>query len=237
MTHAARLFTLFHFFRFPFCRGLTFLILCASTLYGEPPPLINVQKLAPRLLVEMRYATTNNFTHKVLYSSSECVLNVPAARRLASVQKSLEKEGLGLKIWDCYRPLSVQQKLWDTVPDSRYVASPVTGSRHNRGASIDLTLVDAKGKELPMPTGFDDFSPRAHRDYQNLSKQILRNRNKLQRAMEAAGFMGLPTEWWHFDDPQWKNFALRNDPVGSPRLKTDKMTQEAASVVPSKAKQ
>lgn len=126
---------------------LTPAILCAGD-----PTLINVKELAPNIRVEMRYATSDNFTKSVLYDAAVCLLNEPAARRLARVQARLEKEGLGLKVWDCYRPLDVQQKLWDIVPDDRYVANPKTGSRHNRGASVDLTLVDKNGNELEMPT-------------------------------------------------------------------------------------
>jgi D-alanyl-D-alanine dipeptidase len=185
-------------------------------------PLINVKELAPGIMVEMRYATTNNFTGKQLYPvADECLLCEPAAERLARVQKDLEKKGLGLKVWDCYRPVSVQQKLWDVVPDPRYVADPKTGSRHNRGASVDLTLVDSHGKELTMPTGFDDFSERAHRTFMDLPAEALKNRALLQSAMEQEGFIGLPSEWWHFDEPSWGNFALRDEPLGSSSLHAD----------------
>jgi D-alanyl-D-alanine dipeptidase len=184
--------------------------------------LINVKELAPGIVVDMRYATTNNFTGKKLYPvADECLLCEPAAERLARVQRDLERQGLGLKVWDCYRPVSVQQKLWDVVPDPRYVADPKTGSRHNRGASVDLTLVDKHGHELPMPTGFDDFSERAHRTFMDLPVDALKNRALLQSAMEKEGFIGLPSEWWHFDDPQWGNFALRDEPLGASALHTD----------------
>jgi len=193
--------------------------------------------LAPGILIEMRYATPNNFTKTKLYDKAVCLLCEPTAVRLARVQKNLKKEGLGLKVWDCYRPLSVQQKLWDVVPDARYVANPKTGSRHNRGAAVDLTLVDSKGNELPMPTGFDDFRKKAHRDTTDLPKKVIRNRQKLQDAMEAEGFMSLPTEWWHFDDPEWKNYALRNEPLSDPRLKKERLTSLAGTQLPSQAKQ
>src|SRR5262245_10996887 len=180
----------------------------------------------------MRYATANNFTKQVLYPvADECLLCEPAARRLAKVQKNLEKKGLGLKVWDCYRPVSVQKKLWDIVPDERYVANPKSGSRHNRGASVDLTLVDAKGKELPMPTAFDEFSEKAHRSYMDLPAEAVRNRQTLQEAMEAEGFVGLPTGWWHFDDPSWSQFALRDEPLGSPTLRQDKSAPAATALI------
>jgi len=177
-------------------------------------------------MVDMRYATENNFTKRKLYPvADQCLLCEPAARRLARVQEKLEKQGLGLKVWDCYRPISVQQKLWDVVPDPRYVADPKVGSRHNRGASVDLTLVDKKGIELAMPTGFDDFSPKAHRTFMDLPVEALRNRERLQRAMEEEGFVGLPTEWWHFDAPEWSQYALRDEPLGSPALLTEKKVE------------
>src|SRR5262249_12042230 len=138
------------------------------------------------------------------------------------VQAKLEKQGLGLKVWDCYRPVSVQKKLWERVPDDRYVANPVKGSRHNRGASVDLTIVDKNGKELAMPTPYDEFSDRSHRDYMDLSPEVLKNRNPLKDVMEAEVFIGLPTEWWHFDDPDWRSFALRDEPLGSASLLQDK---------------
>lgn len=202
-----------------------------SILPAEEPALLNIKDVAPGIVVEMRYATTDNFTGKVLYPAAECVLCEPAALRLAAVQKTLQKRGLGLKVWDCYRPVSVQWKLWETVPDARYVADPKKGSRHNRGASVDLTLVDAQGRELEMPTAFDEFSEKAHRTYDDLPAHVLRNRQILQDAMEAEGFVGLPTEWWHFDDPLWARFALRDEPLGSPSLKTDKAAPPLPAII------
>lgn len=184
--------------------------------------MIDVKKLAPGIILDIRYASTNNFTKKKHYLVEKCLLCEPAAKRLARVQKNLEKNGLGLKVWDCYRPLSVQKKLWDTVSDPRYVADPKKGSRHNRGASVDLTLVDKNGHELPMPTEYDDFSEKAHRNYNKLSKEKIKNRQTLEKAMEAEGFIGLPTEWWHFDAPEWESYALRNEPLESDALLHDK---------------
>lgn len=197
----------------------------------DNPPLLNVKKLAPGIVVEMRYATVNNFTRKKLYPvADECLLCEPAAGRLARVQKTLEKKGLGLKVWDCYRPVSVQKKLWDIVSDPRYVADPKTGSRHNRGASVDLTLVDAKGRELPMPTAFDEFSEKAHRDYSDLPADVIKNRATLEQAMTSEGFIPLPTEWWHFDSPEWAQYALRDEPLGSASLSTDKKSAGVVAI-------
>ena len=171
--------------------------------------LVEVSRLAPGIQVELRYATANNFTRHVIYpASARCYLRAQVAARLAAVQRVLKSRGLGLKVYDCYRPRSAQKTLWEIVPDERYVASPVTGSRHNRGAAVDLTLVDRDGRELPMPTPYDDFTEKAHRDYQDLPADTLRNRKTLQDAMVEGGFTPLPTEWWHFDDPDSARYPL-----------------------------
>ncbi|HMY60336.1 MAG TPA: M15 family metallopeptidase, partial [Pseudomonadota bacterium] len=117
-----------------------------------------------------------------------------------------------LKLWDCYRPHRVQYQLWDIVHDERYVANPHKGSRHNRGAAVDLTLVDAQGQELVMPTPFDDFGEKAHRSYQQLPPLAIQNRTTLEQAMAKAGFVGMPTEWWHFDFARWQGYPLDDIP-------------------------
>lgn len=175
--------------------------------------LVDIHSVHPNIRVDIRYATPDNFTKGILYPLNRCLLQEDAAQALARAQDLLEQEGLGLKVWDCYRPLSIQKKLWAIVPDDRYVADPAKGSRHNRGAAVDVTLVDALGQELSMPTGYDDFSERAHRDFQDLPKTALANRAKLEETLKAQGFEGLPTEWWHFDGPNWKKHALRDDPL------------------------
>lgn len=205
-----------------FLWALFLLLKLHNAAYSQDPSLINIKDIAPGIRVEMRYASKNNFTGTQLYTGEECLLCEPAAERLARVQKNLEEQGLGLKVWDCYRPLSIQKKLWDLVPDPRYVADPKTGSRHNRGASVDLTLVDKNGVELPMPTLFDEFSEKAHRSYNDLPDNVKKNRQLLQDAMEKEGFIGLETEWWHFDAPEWSQYALRDEALGSKTLLKDK---------------
>lgn len=170
--------------------------------------LVDIQKINPDIRLDMRYATANNFTGQRVYDSGNCLLRPRTARKLSEVQQELEKSGLGLKVYDCYRPLSVQRKFWALVPDGRYVANPAKGSRHNRGAAVDLTLVDSAGKELPMPTPFDDFTEKAHRGYAQLPAEILKNRTGLEQAMSRHGFIGLPTEWWHFDDSDWQSYPI-----------------------------
>lgn len=162
--------------------------------------LVEVTPAATGVAVEMRYARSDNFTGHTVYDCGRCFLRRDAAEKLARAQGELEKQGLGLKMWDCYRPLSVQKIFWALVPDPRYVADPKTGSRHNRGNAVDLTLVDAVGRELPMPTPFDDFTDKAAHGATDLPAEAVANRETLAAAMEKAGFRRLPSEWWHYDD-------------------------------------
>jgi D-alanyl-D-alanine dipeptidase len=172
--------------------------------------LVDATTVIPSLRLDIRYATANNFTGEVIYPRARCLLRLAVARRLRQVQVVLAPRGLGLKVYDCYRPLSAQRKLWNKVPNPRFVADPAKGSRHNRGAAVDITLVTAAGVEVPMPTGYDEFTPRAHRRYNQLPAPVLRNRATLENAMVGAGFIPTPTEWWHFDAPDWSRYALED---------------------------
>ncbi len=169
---------------------------------------VNVKAISPNIALDIRYATTNNFTKQKLYRQAKCFLRSSVAEKLSRVQTELETQGLGLEVYDCYRPLSVQKRMWQLKPDANYVANPAYGSRHNRGSAVDLTLVDRTGKELAMPTEFDEFSDRSHRDYNNLSNTVKTNRATLERIMEKHGFIGLQTEWWHFDATEWRQFPV-----------------------------
>ncbi|WP_432808606.1 M15 family metallopeptidase [Pantanalinema sp. GBBB05] len=175
--------------------------------------LVDIRSINPRIVLDIRYATPNNFTHRSLYSQARCLLRAAIAADLSQVQASLEAQGLGLKVYDCYRPLAVQRKMWQLMPDSRYVANPAVGSRHNRGSAVDVTLVDRTGRELEMPTDFDDFSDRAHLEYQGGSAQSRRHRQILQQAMNQQGFISLSTEWWHFDGQNWQQYQVMDVPL------------------------
>ncbi|HMK77218.1 MAG TPA: M15 family metallopeptidase [Thermodesulfobacteriota bacterium] len=179
---------------------------------GRAADIVDIKEVNPRIIVDMRYATEDNFTKKRLYDSNTCFLRKSTAVKLDAVQKELEGMNLGLKVWDCYRPLAVQWILWTILPDERYVANPKKGSRHNRASAVDATLVDSQGKELQMPTGFDDFSPRAGHHYQDLPDQTIRNRELLKGLMEKAGFIPLSEEWWHYDDEKWMQFDIMDVP-------------------------
>lgn len=174
---------------------------------------VDIAKVNPNIITDIRYATTNNFTGRVLYSSAVCLLRRPVAKKLDLIQKNLEKKKLGLKIYDGYRPRYVQRIFWEIIPDTRYVADPNIGSKHNRGAAVDVTLVDENGNELEMPTPFDDFTEIAHTTYTHLPKHILANRTLLHDAMKEQGFIPLPTEWWHFDDAEWEKYPLEDIPI------------------------
>lgn len=178
---------------------------------GPVPPGLELVELAaidPSFVIDARYATADNPARERLYPANVLYLERSAAVRLAKVQAGLRARGLGLKVFDGYRPLAVQKALWKAMPDPRYVADPATGSRHNRGSAVDVTLVDGAGHELPMPTAFDEFDERAHLDYAEGPPERLANRGILQEAMRAEGFMPLATEWWHFDAPDWERFPV-----------------------------
>lgn len=167
--------------------------------------LVDLAKLDAGFRFDLRYATPDNFTKTTLYPVAKAYLHRTAADALVKVQRELATHGLGLKIFDAYRPLSVQQKMWDLIRDDRYVSNPaLNAGRHTRGSTIDVTLVDRDGKELPMPTPFDDFSERAHRDAKGIPTDAARNSKLLETTMLKHGFLPYPFEWWHFDFRDWK---------------------------------
>ncbi|MES2274173.1 MAG: D-alanyl-D-alanine dipeptidase [Chlamydiota bacterium] len=172
--------------------------------------LVELKKISPGVILDIRYATPHNFAARTVYSSARCYLQRRTAERLDRVQRSLEIRGFGLKVFDGYRPLSVQKIFWSVLPDPQYVADPLVGSKHNRGAAVDLTLVDRRGEELLMPTSFDDFTESAHHDYQGAQVEAIQNRNFLKSAMESEGFLSFPSEWWHYDDPDWERYPILN---------------------------
>lgn len=183
------------------------LVLLLALLF-QPQQLVELKTVNSKISLDIRYATKNNFTHHPVYEEARCFLQRPAAEALNAVQQDLQKQGLSLKMYDCYRPLSVQKKFWALIPDERYVADPAKGSRHNRGMAVDLTVVDRNGHEIAMPTPYDDFTERAHRDFMNLPAEQLRNRALLEKAMTAHGFEPFPTEWWHFDYKGWEKYPV-----------------------------
>lgn len=158
-------------------------------------------RLDSTIVLDLRYATENNFVGEQMYDCGRCFLRPSVADALVQVHQQLKKEGLALKMFDCYRPRPIQWKLWKKVPDPRYVANPRKGSMHNKGTAVDLTLVKLNGEELPMGTSYDYFGKEAHTAYQQLPDSVLANRKKLHSSMKKAGFAPIRTEWWHFSRP------------------------------------
>ncbi|MFH1235930.1 MAG: M15 family metallopeptidase [Parcubacteria group bacterium] len=175
--------------------------------------LVDVHTLDPTLVLDVKYATRSNFVGKKMYNAPRAFLRHEVADRLIRANQLLRRQGYRIKLWDCYRPLDVQKILWNKKPDPQYVANPREGSMHNRGAAIDCTMVDINGKELPMPTPFDTFSKRAHRNNHKHTATQKKYVLILERAMKRVGFVPFPTEWWHFHDPNWKKYPLLNLPL------------------------
>ncbi len=172
--------------------------------------MVNILNCLPEVILDLRYATSNNFMQQKLYPPIHTTyLRSTATNALKKVLRELRKENLTLKIFDAYRPYSVTERMWETVKDDRYAADPAKGSGHNRGVAVDLTLADLLTKEeLPMGTGFDNFSDTAHTDFAALPSSIIHNRNILKSVMEKYGFVSLDTEWWHFSLPNARDFEL-----------------------------
>lgn len=162
---------------------------------------VRVLDYLPDMVVDLKYAGTDNFTGTVIYGSDEAWLRYGTVRKLISVQAELAEHGYYLKLWDGFRPPSAQFKLWEICPDPTYVSDPRNGfSNHSRGNTVDVTLVDVRGNELELPTGFDDFSKKADRDYGDCTPVAAENARLLEQAMEKYGFKGYSGEWWHYTD-------------------------------------
>ncbi len=174
----------------------------APTPVATPPGLVDVAGRLPDAVLDIRYATADNFVGRPLYPVARCLLLPEAAARLERAAVALRGRGFRLLLFDCYRPLSVQRALWKAMPKRGFVADPATGSHHNRAAAVDLALADLAGAPLEMPTGFDDFGPAARAwATDGVSARARRHRALLRDAMTAAGFTVNPVEWWHFDAP------------------------------------
>ena len=175
--------------------------------------LVELTSIAPSIRLDIRYATANNFLGTPLYSQARAFMQRPAAEALARVQRSLAKEGYGLLVHDAYRPWYVTKIFWDATPADKhqFVADPATGSRHNRGCAVDLTLYTLRdGHAVEMPSLYDEMSERAYPSYAGGSAEQRRLRDFLRRHMEAEGFTVYQYEWWHFDYRDWKSYALQN---------------------------
>lgn len=178
--------------------------------------LTELTKLDPTIRLDIRYATTNNFTGRQLYSQPRAFLVAAAGQALLVAHREAQRNGFGLTIYDAYRPWRVTKKLWDATPPGpqrNYVANPKRGSKHNRGCAVDLTLHRlADGAEVAMPGGYDEFTHRAHRNFMDAPTEALKHRDLLERVMHDAGFRGASNEWWHFDFIGWQDYPVLDIP-------------------------
>ena len=202
---------------------LAILVIFPGMLYGQEPPreagpfrkpeLVELVKLDPTLHLDIRYATRNNFLGRPVYTEARAFLQRPAAEALARVHQALKRQGYGLLIFDGYRPWSVTKIFWDATTEDKkqFVADPARGSRHNRGCAVDLSMFDlGTGKEVSMPSLYDEFTERAAIDYKCGSPESTRLRDLLRASMEAEGFMVYEPEWWHYDYKDWKQYPILN---------------------------
>lgn len=171
--------------------------------------LIDLQKFIPDIVLDIRYATENNFTGEQIYTLAKAYARKPVAEALKKIQADLKTQGLGVKIFDAYRPYKATVKFYEVYRDTTYVASPYRGSRHNRGCALDLTIINLKtGEELKMPTGYDSFTKAAWPTTPVADPLIRKNRELLIKAMQKHGFRVNSSEWWHFDFIGWKKFEV-----------------------------
>ena len=163
------------------------------------------------MILDIRYASKNNFTKQVLYDADVAILRHETLQKLLEAHEEFKSLGYKLKIWDAYRPFYIQKKLWDILPNNNYIANPYRGgSNHNRACAVDVTLTDLNGNELDMPSKFDEFSEKAHRTYTQASEKQIKNAELLKRIMIKHGFKPIYTEWWHFDDINHSNYPIIN---------------------------
>ena len=188
---------------------LAIVLSATATVRSAEPELVNIKTVDPSIVVELRYAGPRNVTQRALYPANMPALLRPSvAQKVAEAQRHLRQRGFGLKIWDAYRPKAAHDQLWQTAQNSDYVADPADGkgSLHTWGVAVDATLVAADGRDVKMPTDFDEFTPAAMLYYTGNDKTVRYHLRLLQSAMARAGFYGLRTEWWHFVVKDWQKY-------------------------------
>jgi len=194
---------------------VVFILLFVSTVCAQTDTsIVLLKNIDSTFITDVRYATADNFTGKVLYNTDKVYLRRIVADSLSAANHFLKTNyNCSIKIFDGYRPLSVQKIMWEVFPDDRYVANPATGSMHNRGAAVDITLIDSLETDLDMGTEYDDFTKKAHYECSELSAEVKANRKLLRDVMIKFGFEPIETEWWHFDFKGWKNYSILNEPI------------------------
>jgi D-alanyl-D-alanine dipeptidase len=203
-----------------FALPLLSLILVPGLFAQNAPPsegnkreahLVELTTLDNTIKLDIRYATADNFVGRPVYPEARAFLQLPAAKALVRVHRKLKRRGLGLVIFDGYRPWSITKLFWEVVPEDKrkFVADPAKGSKHNRGCAVDLSIYDVKtGGLLDMPSGYDEFTERASPNYSGGTEEQRANRDLLRKLMEDAGFTVNPNEWWHFDFKNWQDYAI-----------------------------
>jgi D-alanyl-D-alanine dipeptidase len=179
------------------------------------PDLVELTKLDKSIRLQIRYATSNNFVGRPVYTEARAFLQRPAAEALVRAARALKKQGYGLMVFDGYRPWHVTKLFWDITPADKkqFVADPSKGSRHNRGCAVDLTLYDLRtGREVEMPSGYDEMTERAHVNYTGGTPEQRRLRDLLRAAMVAEGFTVYEPEWWHYDFKDWRQYPILDIP-------------------------
>lgn len=171
---------------------------------------VDIKEYTNNLIYDMKYATTDNFLKTKVYECDKCYLRLKTVKSLIEASQSFNKKGYRIKLFDCYRPLDVQKKMWTIVSDPNYVANPAKGSIHNRGGAVDITLVDEDGNELDMGTGFDHFGPESSHDYNQFDKKVIKNRKLLKKIMLRNNFEAFDSEWWHYNLSGSKKDKLSN---------------------------
>lgn len=175
--------------------------------------LIEIKKAIPSIVLDIRYATKNNFMKQIMYKHPRAFARKPVVQQLKTIQAELAKKGYGLKIFDAYRPYAITLAFYEKASDKNFVANPAKGSKHNRGCAVDLTIIDLKtGKDVPMPTTYDSFAPEAAPHFNELPEEIIKNRDFLIATMQAHGFKVIYNEWWHFDFNGWQDYDLMDVP-------------------------
>lgn len=175
--------------------------------------LVEIKKAIPSIVLDIRYATKNNFMQQVMYKQARAFARKPVVEQLKKIQFILNKQGYGLKIFDAYRPYAITLAFYEKASDKNFVANPAKGSKHNRGCAVDLTIIELKtGKDVPMPTPYDSFAPEAAPHFDKLPAAVIKNRDFLIATMQANGFRVIYNEWWHFDFNGWQNYELMDIP-------------------------
>jgi D-alanyl-D-alanine dipeptidase len=211
-------------FVFLFCTILSLLSCNSQTVVADvkndsivnDTTFVNLKNYSKDFVYDMKYATSDNFLKAKVYDCAECFLRLKTVKAMLSANAEFMKKGYKIKIFDCYRPLDIQKRMWKIVPNPSYVADPSKGSIHNRGGAVDITLVDANGLPLDMGTTFDFFGVEAGHSYQNLSQEIKANRELLKTIMIQNGFNSLDSEWWHYNLK-----SAINDKVSNAKWKCD----------------